>query len=303
MSSGLVLIDKPSGWTSHDVVARLRKLAGTRRVGHAGTLDPMATGLLLIGVNSATKLLTFLVGENKTYEATIRLGANTITDDKESEFIDVASAAAVSAVTPEKIEQALAALRGPISQRPSSVSAIKVDGQRAYDRVRSGEDVKLVERPVTIHAFEISGSPTLVTEGENTFLDFEAIIDCSSGTYIRALARDLGEALKVGGHLTSLRRTKIGSYEVSSAQSLDGLTPETLAVLDISEAARQQFAKRTLSAQEEIDLRHGKRITQVGDTDQEPVAALSESGALIAMVVNAGESVKSLVVFAEESND
>ena len=303
MSSGLVLIDKPSGWTSHDVVARLRKLAGTRRVGHAGTLDPMATGLLLIGVNSATKLLTFLVGQNKTYEATIRLGASTITDDKESEFIDVASAADVSAITPEQIEQALAALRGPISQRPSSVSAIKVDGQRAYDRVRSGEDVKLVERPVTIHKFEVIGAPTLVTEGANTFLDFNAIIDCSSGTYIRALARDLGEALGIGGHLTALRRTKIGSYDVSTAQSLEGLTSETLQVLDISVAARQQFTSRNLSAQEEIDLRHGKRIAQVGESDKEPVAAFSEAGRLIAMVVNAGESVKSLVVFAEESND
>ena len=303
MSSGLVLIDKPSGFTSHDVVARLRKVAGTRRVGHAGTLDPMATGLLLIGVNSATKLLTFLVGENKTYEATIRLGASTITDDKESEFIDVASAAAVSAITPEQIETALENFRGPISQRPSSVSAIKVDGQRAYDRVRSGEDVKLVERPVTIHKFEVSSAPKLVVEGENTFLDFNAVIDCSSGTYIRALARDLGEALGVGGHLTALRRTKIGSYEVATAQALDGLTPKTLEMLDISEAARQQFVSRNLSAQEEIDLRHGKRIAQVGSTDKEPVAAFSESGQLIAMVVNAGESVKSLVVFAEESND
>ena len=303
MSSGLVLIDKPSGFTSHDVVARLRKVAGTRRVGHAGTLDPMATGLLLIGVNSATKLLTFLVGENKTYEATIRLGASTITDDKESEFIDVTSATDVSAITPSQIETALAGFRGPISQRPSSVSAIKVDGQRAYDRVRSGEDVKLVERPVTIHRFEVAAEPRLVQDGENTFLDFEAIIDCSSGTYIRALARDLGEALGVGGHLTALRRTKIGSYEVSTAQTLDDLTPETLEILDISEAARQQFTARNLSAQEEIDLRHGKRIAQVGDTDKEPVAAFSEAGQLVGMVVNAGESVKSLVVFAEESND
>lgn len=303
MSSGLILIDKPSGWTSHDVVARLRKLAGTRRVGHAGTLDPMATGLLLIGVNSATKLLTFLVGENKTYEATIRLGASTITDDKESDFLDVASAAAVSAISTSQIEAVLASFRGPISQRPSSVSAIKVDGQRAYDRVRSGEDVKLVERPVTIHKFEIIGAPRLATEGENTFLDFDAIIDCSSGTYIRALARDLGEALSVGGHLTALRRTQIGSYQVDNAQSLEGLTSDTLEVLDISSAARQQFTVRNLSAQEEVDLRHGKRIAQVGATAKEPVAAFSESGKLVAMIVNAGETVKSLVVFAEESND
>ena len=155
MSSGLVLIDKPSGWTSHDVVARLRKIAGTRRVGHAGTLDPMATGLLLIGINSATKLLTFLVGEDKTYEATIRLGASTITDDKESEFLEVAPAAAVSAITVEKLQTSLDALRGEIMQVPSSVSAIKVDGERAYAKVRSGDEVKLAARPVTIKRFEV----------------------------------------------------------------------------------------------------------------------------------------------------
>ena len=216
MSSGLVLIDKPSGWTSHDVVARLRKIAGTRRVGHAGTLDPMATGLLLIGINSATKLLTFLVGEDKTYEATIRLGASTITDDKESEFLEVAPAAAVSAITVEKLQTALDALRGEIMQVPSSVSAIKVDGERAYAKVRSGDEVKLAARPVTIKRFEVIGEPRLVVEGENTFLDFDAVIDCTSGTYIRALARDLGANLEVGGHLTALRRTKIGTYSVAS---------------------------------------------------------------------------------------
>ena len=172
MSSGLVLIDKPSGWTSHDVVARLRKLAGTRRVGHAGTLDPMATGLLLIGINSATKLLTFLVGENKTYEATIRLGAATITDDKESEFTKVASPDDVRALSVSSLESALSALRGPIEQVPSSVSAIKVDGERAYAKVRSGDEVKLKARPVTIHRFELIGQPRLVNEGEYTFYDF-----------------------------------------------------------------------------------------------------------------------------------
>ncbi|MFM2352279.1 MAG: hypothetical protein RL096_760, partial [Actinomycetota bacterium] len=164
MSSGLVLIDKPSGWTSHDVVARLRKIAGTRRVGHAGTLDPMATGLLLIGINSATKLLTFLVGEDKTYEATIRLGASTITDDKESEFLEVAPADAVSAVTFERLQTALDSLRGEIMQVPSSVSAIKVDGERAYAKVRSGDEVKLAARPVTIKRFEVIGEPQLVVE-------------------------------------------------------------------------------------------------------------------------------------------
>ena len=302
MSSGLVLIDKPSGWTSHDVVARLRKLAGTRRVGHAGTLDPMATGLLLIGINSATKLLTFLVGENKTYEATIRLGAATVTDDRESEFTSVADAARVSALTVDRLETALSALRGPIEQVPSSVSAIKVDGERAYAKVRSGDEVKLKARPVTIHRFEVVGEPRLVLEGENTFFDFEAIIDCSSGTYIRALARDLGSSLGVGGHLTALRRTKIGSYEISQAQSLDGLTAEALAILPIEQAAKQQFQTRELSDQEVIDIRHGKRLPVVSESELQPTAALDQNGELIAMLTKSGNAAKSLVVFASDSN-
>lgn len=298
MSSGLVLIDKPSGWTSHDVVARLRKLAGTRRVGHAGTLDPMATGLLLIGVNAATKLLTFLVGENKTYEATIRLGAATITDDKESEFTTVASQDAVRALTVSGLESALKALRGPIDQVPSSVSAIKVDGERAYAKVRSGDEVKLKARPVTIHRFDVIGEPRLVIDGENTFLDFDAIIDCSSGTYIRALARDLGAALGVGGHLTALRRTKIGSYSIAQAQDLEGLTGETLAVLPIEQAATQQFKVRSLSDQDVIDLRHGKRLRVIDETESAPTAAIDSQGNLIAMLTKSGNAAKSLVVFA-----
>jgi tRNA pseudouridine55 synthase len=298
MSSGLVLIDKPSGWTSHDVVARLRKLAGTRRVGHAGTLDPMATGLLLIGVNSATKLLTFLVGENKTYEATIRLGASTITDDKESEFTEIANRDAVTALTQDRLELALNTLRGPIEQVPSSVSAIKVDGERAYAKVRSGDEVKLKARPITIHRFEVIGEPRLVVDGENTFLDFDAVIDCSSGTYVRALARDLGSALGVGGHLTALRRTKIGSYLIEQAQNLDGLTAEALSVLPIEQAATQQFKVRELSDQEVIDLRHGKRLKVVSETETEPTAAIAADGSLVAMLTKSGNAVKSLVVFA-----
>ena len=298
MSSGLVLIDKPSGWTSHDVVARLRKLAGTRRVGHAGTLDPMATGLLLIGVNSATKLLTFLVGENKTYEATIRLGAATITDDKESEFTTVAAPDEVRALTVVRLEDALTALRGPIEQVPSSVSAIKVDGERAYAKVRSGDEVKLKARPVAIDRFDVIGEPRLVTEGDNTFFDFEAIIDCSSGTYIRALARDLGTALGVGGHLTALRRTKIGSYSISQAQELEGLTGESLQVLPIEQAATQQFKVRSLSDQDVIDLRHGKRLRAIDETESAPTAAIDTDGNLIAMLTKSGNAAKSLVVFA-----
>lgn len=302
MSSGLVLIDKPSGWTSHDVVARLRKLAGTRRVGHAGTLDPMATGLLLIGVNSATKLLTFLVGEDKTYFATVRLGASTITDDKESEYLFQAKPDEVRALSKEAIESALVNLRGDIQQVPSSVSAIKVDGERAYAKVRSGNEVKLAARPVTIHRFEILGEPRFEEVEGQVFIDIDVVVDCSSGTYIRALARDLGESLNVGGHLTALRRTKIGSYNISQAQSLEGLTPETIQILDISEAASQQFKSRALSDQEVIDLRHGKRLKTV-DEGSEPIAAFDERGKLVAMLARSGRDLKSLVVFPEGSHD
>lgn len=303
MTSGLVLIDKPSDWTSHDVVAKLRNIAGTRRVGHAGTLDPMATGLLLIGINSATKLLTFLVGEDKTYYATIRLGAATITDDKESEFTQVADPQLVQQISTDQIELALNSLRGEIKQVPSSVSAIKVDGQRAYAKVRSGDEVMLAARPVTISKFQILSEPRLISESGNTFVDIDVVVECSSGTYIRALARDLGAALSVGGHLTALRRTRIGSYSVDQAQSLEDLTSQTLSVLDISLAAKQQFHVRQLSEQDVIDLRHGKRLKAAGE-GSEPFAGVNSKGDLVAMLTVSGKDVKSLVVFNEgKEND
>ena len=299
MSSGLVLIDKPQGWTSHDVVARLRKIAGTRRVGHAGTLDPMATGLLLIGINSATKLLTFLVGENKTYFATIRLGASTITDDKESDVLEYGDENKIHALTEQLVEAALEGFRGSIMQVPSSVSAIKVDGERAYAKVRSGDEVKLKARPVEITTFAMIDSPQLVVKSGKTYFDVDVKVDCSSGTYIRALARDLGEALGVGGHLTALRRTQIGNYTIEQAQQLEDLTPESLQVLDIAEAAKQQFQVRHLSEQDVIDLRHGKRLKANGE-GAEPFAGVDSNGKLIAMLTVSGKDVKSLVVFSEE---
>jgi tRNA pseudouridine55 synthase len=294
--SGLALIDKPQGWTSHDVVAKLRGIAATRRVGHAGTLDPMATGLLLIGINSATKLLTFLVGEDKTYVATIRLGASTITDDKESEYLKVAEPGSVAALDNSAIESAVNSLRGEIMQVPSSVSAIKVDGQRAYAKVRSGDEVKLAARPITIHKFEITKQITRVTEAGNSFIDIEVVVECSSGTYIRALARDLGASIGVGGHLVALRRTKVGAYSVEQAQQLEGLIGENLRVMPISAAAQAQFAVRTLSEQEVIDLRHGRRLKAQGESS-EPFAGIDANGNLIAMLTVSGDSVKSLVVF------
>lgn len=300
MSSGLVLIDKPQGWTSHDIVAKLRGIAGTRRVGHAGTLDPMATGLLLLGVNAGTKLLTFLVGEGKTYEATIRLGASTITDDAEGDFVEFGDVEIIRAITVEQIEVALGALRGQIMQVPSSVSAIKVDGERAYAKVRGGDEVKLAARPITISRFEMTSAPKVVETEAGAFVDFDAIIECSSGTYIRALARDLGAALGVCGHLTALRRTRIGSYSVEDAVPMAELTRENLKITSMYDSVKDAFELRELSDQEVIDLRHGKRIATSGATSAE-IAAV-HSGELIAMLEPAGSQLKSSVVFALEQS-
>ena len=301
MASGLVLIDKPKGWTSHDVVAKMRGIAGTRRVGHAGTLDPMATGLLLLGINAGTKLLTFLVGATKTYEATIRLGASTITDDAEGEVTSTAKGSAVNALTLEKIESALNALRGEIMQVPSSVSAIKVDGERAYAKVRGGDEVKLAARPITVSRFEVTSDIRLVSDGDSIFVDFDAVIDCSSGTYIRALARDLGSALQVGGHLTALRRTRIGTYKIEDAQQLHGLSSDSLSITSMFDAVKESFELRELSDQEVIDLRHGKRIS-ANDCVGKEIAGVNGQR-LIAMLEKADSQLKSSVVFVEDSHD
>jgi tRNA pseudouridine55 synthase len=306
-ASGLLLVDKPEGFTSHDVVAKLRGIVGTRKIGHAGTLDPMATGLLVIGVNSATKLLTFLVGEDKTYIATIRLGASTITDDRESEYLSVASSGDVDALTELDITNAIRPLTGQIMQVPSSVSAIKVDGERAYAKVRGGDEVKLAARPVTIARFDVLGEMRRETVGEQHFIDLDVIIDCSSGTYIRALARDLGVALEVGGHLTALRRTRVGAYQVTESQALADLKKGEVELLPIADAAREAFDVRELSADEVVDLRHGKRI-EVGviaenaTAKDRVIAAFAPTGELIAILTKAGSTLKSLVVFAEVPN-
>ena len=207
-----------------------------------------------------------------------------------------------SAATRAEVEALLPRFTGAVMQVPPKFSAIKIDGERAYAKVRSGDEVKLKARPVTIHRFDVIGEPRLVTDGDNTFFDFDAIIDCSSGTYIRALARDLGAALGVGGHLTALRRTKIGSYSIDQAQNLDGLTAETLSVLPIEQGATQQFKVRTLSDQEVIDLRHGKRLRVVDETETAPTAAIDAAGSLVAMLTKSGNAAKSLVVFAVGSN-
>jgi tRNA pseudouridine55 synthase len=263
-------------------------MANTRRVGHAGTLDPMATGLLILGIEQATKLLTFLVGEDKTYVATIRLGAATVTDDREG---DVISSADASAITDAQILEAIKPLTGEILQVPSSVSAIKVDGERAYAKVRGGDEVKLAARPVTVSRFDV-----LEIRRDGSFIDLDVIIDCSSGTYIRALARDLGESLGVGGHLIALRRTRIGSYRIEDAKTLE----DALDVTSMEVAARSQFDCLDLDEQQCTDLIHGKRL-KAGEKLSEPVAAFTPSGRLIAMLTRSGSQYKSLVVFPEVS--
>ena len=284
-----MLVDKPEGWTSHDVVARIRRVANTRRVGHAGTLDPMATGLLVLGVESATKLLTFIVGADKTYEATIRLGASTITDDRESEFLEQAAPEAVSEISNQNIFDGIAGLTGNLEQVPSSVSAIKVDGVRAYAKVRGGDEVKLKARPVTVSRFDVVGEPRHI----DGFIDVDVIIDCSSGTYIRALARDLGSKLGVGGHLTALRRTRVGGYTIDQAAKLPEVGDE-LKVISSVDAARV-FSTLELSDQQVIDLRHGKRIANEQGLTGDISAIHGDQ--LIAVLTPAGKLLKSQVVF------
>jgi len=289
---GLVVVDKPAGWTSHDVVARIRKLAGTRKVGHAGTLDPMATGVLVLGVERATRLLTYLVGADKGYEATIRLGETTVTDDAEG---DVVSTADADGITGEAIEQAIDSLRGNIDQVPSSVSAIKVDGRRSYARVRSGEEVELAARPVVIHRFEVLEVRREHHRGR-TLVDVDVAVDCSSGTYVRALARDLGHDLGVGGHLTALRRTWLGPYTLETARTLEELATE-LHVLPLAEVARRTFPVRELTADEARRLAHGQRLKAVG-LGEKPVAAFDPGGALVALVTESGPTARPLLVLA-----
>jgi tRNA pseudouridine55 synthase len=301
-ASGLVVVDKPAGWTSHDVVARVRRLAGTRRVGHAGTLDPMATGVLVLGVERATKLLTYLVGATKGYDATVRLGVTTVTDDAEGEVTGRADASGVDA---GRLAAPVAALTGPILQVPSAVSAIKVDGRRSYARVRAGEQVELAARPVTVSRFDVlavrpgtDGGVDGGVDGGLPVTDVDVRVECSSGTYVRALARDLGTALGVGGHLTALRRTRVGPYGLDVARTLDELA-ESFAVLPMEAAARAAFPARELDAEEARKLAHGMRLPASGAADPEgPVAAFGPDGALVALIVDQGPVAKPVLVLA-----
>jgi tRNA pseudouridine55 synthase len=288
-SPGLVLIDKPTDWTSHDVVAKVRKAVGTKKVGHAGTLDPLATGLLVLGIESGTKLLTFLVGADKTYEATIRLGQATVSDDSQSETIFTASPPKLANLNEKAVLEQIAKLTGVISQTPSSVSAIKVDGKRAYDLVRAGETVELKKREVTVARFEL-----LRFSRVDDFVDISVAVDCSSGTYIRALARDLGAALEVGGHITALRRTKVGNFDVSQASNLEQL--ENLKLIPLIDAARDLFPVIELKDSDVTDLVHGKRLLGRA-LAAGLVAGRSSEGELVAVLESANKDLKSVVVF------
>lgn len=280
-------MDKPPGMTSHDVVARVRRLAGTRRVGHGGTLDPMATGVLVLGVERATRLLTYVIGSRKRYTATIRLGQSTITDDAEGE---VTAAADAHAVPAEAIATELAKLTGEIDQVPSAVSAIKIKGERAYKRVRAGETVELAARRVTVSRLDL-----LATRRADQTTDLDVDVSCSSGTYIRALARDLGAALGVGGHLTALRRIEVGGFTLAEAHTLDDLAnQETPVNLEISAAAARLMPRRDATEDESRTLRHGGPLSTVGIAG--PYAVFDPAGDVLAVVSERGGRARPEVV-------
>jgi len=295
--SGILLVDKPGGMTSHDVVARARKALGTRKIGHAGTLDPMATGLLVLGVGPATRLLTYLVGLDKTYLATIRLGAATDTDDAEGEVTATAGEGLVAAVTDAAIAAGIAELTGDISQVPSTVSAIKVDGRRAYDRARAGEEVVLKARAVTVSRFDV-----LAARRTEELIELDVVVDCTSGTYIRALARDLGSALGVGGHLGALRRTRIGDFDVAEAVPAEAMDAGRL--LDAAVVAARVMTRLDVDEDQARDLRHGKRLLGAGTlAGRGHLAAIDPDGRLVGILERRGADLKSAMNMPPEESE
>ena len=283
---GLLVVDKPSGWTSHDVVGRARRLARTKKVGHAGTLDPMATGVLVLGIGRATRLLGHLSLTTKQYAATVRLGATTVTDDAEGELVTQRDA---SGVTDAALSAAMGALTGALLQVPSSVSAVKVAGVRSYARVRAGEDVVLAARPVQVSRFSLE-----VRRGD----DLDVLVECSSGTYVRALARDLGAALEVGGHVSALRRTRVGPFTLAGAHTLDALTGDDLvdsAVIGLDAAVAASFPRWDLSTEQALALSHGQRLAPGGQPGV--LGAFDPHGRCVALVEDRGGAARPSVVF------
>ncbi|MEU6679633.1 tRNA pseudouridine(55) synthase TruB [Streptomyces sp. NPDC046853] len=292
---GLVIVDKPSGFTSHDVVAKMRGIAKTRRVGHAGTLDPMATGVLVLGVERATKLLGHLALTEKEYLGTIRLGQNTVTDDAEGELTSSADA---SGIKRDAIDAGIAKLSGDIMQVPSKVSAIKIDGKRSYTRAREGEDFEIPARPVKISAFTVYDVRDAVAEDGTPVLDLVVSVVCSSGTYIRALARDLGADLGVGGHLTALRRTRVGPYKLDSAKTIDQLQEE-LTVMPVADAAAAAFPRWDVDEKRARLLLNGVRIEMPGEyAGVGAVAVFDPEGRFLVLAEELKGKAKSLAVFA-----
>ena len=288
MTDGFLVVDKAGGMTSHDVVAVGRKALGTRKVGHAGTLDPMATGVLVLGFGNGTRLLQYITDGDKSYVATIVLGASTVTDDKEGEVIATTHAADV---VDGEIAQVLKTMVGTIAQRPSSVSAVKVGGERAYDRVRAGEKFELDSRQITISQLDILAIRHLAATTE---VDIE--VTCSAGTFIRAIARDLGEALKVGGHLSALRRTRVAGFTEKDAVSFQDLKDQKFTPLKLADVARTTFTVRELTLEEVTELSFGRPLSENGTTSI--TAAMSPDNRLIALLKDDGIHAKPIAVFA-----
>lgn len=284
--SGLVVVDKPAGMTSHDVVGKLRRYFHTRKVGHAGTLDPMATGVLVVGLERGTKFLAHMVASTKAYDATIRLGMATHTDDAEGNRAWGESAVNLSE---ETIAQEISNLTGDIMQRPAAVSAIKIDGKRAHERVRAGEDVEIPARPVTVSRFDVT---ELRREGD--FVDLDVSVSCSSGTYIRSLARDLGEALGVGGHLTALRRTEVGPFTLDDALPLSTLEENPVLSLSLDEALARSYPVLDVTADEARALAMGKWLQPRGLKGT--FAAVDPEGRSIALVKEKGKRLATVFV-------
>ena len=288
MTDGFLVVDKAPGMTSHDIVAVARKALGTRKVGHAGTLDPMATGVLVLGFGNGTRLLQYITDGDKSYTATIVLGASTITDDREGEVISEVSAAHISG---EEIKSGLAKMVGEIQQRPSSVSAVKVDGERAYDRVRAGEVFELAARTITISSLNV-----LEIRRPGSRIEIDIDVTCSAGTFIRAIARDLGSDLQVGGHLSVLRRTRVAGFPISQASSFEELKAQTFTPLALSDVARATFQVRELALDEVSELSFGRALAS--NPRDEIFAALSPDDRLIALLKNESGKAKPIAVFA-----
>jgi tRNA pseudouridine55 synthase len=290
VTDGLIVVDKAGGMTSHDVVSRVRRIAGTRKVGHGGTLDPMATGVLVLGIGRATRLLTYVVGAEKVYRGTIRLGQTTITDDAEGELVATVSTAGVS---DDDVRRELALMTGTIDQVPSAVSAIKVNGVRSYHRVRQGENVTLPARKITISRLDVLDIRRL-----DDGVDIDVDVACSSGTYIRAIARDLGAALAVGGHLTALRRTAVGGFTLDEAQTLEQLAelPDPV-TLPLATALTRAMPVRVVDEALAKTLSHGGPLPAIGRSG--PYGVLGPDGSALAVVSERGGSARAEIVLVD----